>query len=108
MIDRNQVMIHYRRGCLREEIAARMQCSTKQVGRIIRAGITPLDKVLHDAAKDGTDYAVWLTMLTVGYSIQETAEYVGISRETLYNLYQEYQTQEQCYEESREISEPGL
>jgi len=93
MLNRDDILRQYRRGKTYDEIAREMKCSSKQVGRILKEARKDLDQVMNRVARQGGEGYMWLAMIMCGYSPQEVADHVGISRQIVYEKIIE-QTQE--------------
>lgn len=89
MIDREAVLQHYRRGKNYAEIAETMQCSEKQVGRIVREHATPMCREANKYAKNGEEELFWMIMLSCNLHPVQVANYAGVSRQTIYDVINE-------------------
>lgn len=62
MISRERVMQLYRRGMIYCEIAGRLDCSERQVGRIVRENVREIDRMWHRFARRGDEDCVWIAL----------------------------------------------
>jgi len=82
-VDHIKTMKLYRRGKKQLEIAQELGYSVRQVNRIIKKHKTELDAELNRNAKQGQEDVVWLCMVSCGYSLDEIAQKVGVTRQAV-------------------------
>jgi len=84
MIDRERVMQLYRRGkTTYKEIAAILNCSEKQVGRIVRRCKTRDDQFLHLSGRRGKEELAWTALAFEGKTLNHIAACAGVTMQAV-------------------------
>lgn len=84
MIDRETVLQHYRRGNDYSEIAKAVDCSERQIGRIVRDGKCEIDDLSRQFFRDGIPEAFWLVLINSGWPVGAIAKYYGFTAQNVY------------------------